>query len=40
MENARTARLFLKVLELWASFDIRTDITLTLFWEKLQSYTF
>ena len=40
MENAKTARLFLKALELWASFDIQIDITLALFWEKLQSCTF
>ena len=31
---------FLKVAELWANFNIQIDITLSIFWEKLENYTF
>ena len=36
MKNARTACLF---FEYWPTFDIQIDITLSVFWEKLQNYT-
>ena len=31
---------FLKEVEFWSDFDIQVDITLAIFWEKLQNYTF
>ena len=31
---------FLKIVELWPTFDIRIDIVLAIFWKKLQNYTF
>ena len=31
---------FLKAVELWPTFDIQVDITLTVFREKLQKHTF
>ena len=31
---------FLKAVEFWSDFDIQVDITLAIFWEKLQNYTF
>ena len=36
MKNAIAAYLF---FEYWPTFDIQIDITLSIFWEKLQSYT-
>ena len=32
--------LFLKAVEFWSTFDIQVDITLAIFREKLQNYTF
>ena len=31
---------FLRAVEFWPTFDIQIDITLAIFWEKLQNYTF
>ena len=31
---------FLKAVEFWPTFDIQVDITLAVFWEKLQNHTF
>ena len=31
---------FLRAVELWPTFDIQINITLAIFWEKLQNYTF
>ena len=40
MENTKTTRLFLRAVEFWPTFDIQIDITLAVFWEKLQNCTF
>ena len=37
MENAKTVRLFLKVVEFYSTFDIEIDITLGIFRKKLQN---
>ena len=38
-ENTKTNRLLSRVLESWPTFDIQIDITLAIFWDKLQSKT-
>ena len=38
-ENTKTNRLLSRVLESWPTFDIQIDITLAIFWDKLQSNT-
>ena len=40
MEDAKMTRLFLRAIEFWATFDIQIYITLAIFLEKLQNYTF
>ena len=40
MEDTKTTRLFFKDRWILAYFDIQIDITLAIFWDKLQSYTF
>ena len=40
MENTRKTCLFLRAVEVWPTFDIQINITLAVFWEKLQNYTF
>ena len=31
---------FLRAAEFWPTFDIQVSLTLAIFWEKLQNYTF
>ena len=31
---------FLRAAEFWPTFDIQASLTLAIFWEKLQNYTF
>ena len=31
---------FLRAVEFWPTFDIQIDITLVIFWEKLQNHAF
>ena len=31
---------FLRAAEFWPTFDIQVNLTLAIFWEKLQNYTF
>ena len=40
MKDPKTIHPFLRLVELWATFDIQTDITWAIFWENLPSYTF
>ena len=38
MEDAERLLQLLRVVEVWTNFDIQIDITLAIFWEKLQNY--
>ena len=40
LENNKTTRPFLRVVEFWPTFNIQIAITLAIFWEKLQNCTF
>ena len=40
MENTKKICIFLMAVEFWTTFDIQISLTLALFCEKLQNYTF
>ena len=40
IENTKTTRLLFKAVEFCSTFDIQIDITLAIFWEKLQYHPF